>query len=150
MTTGNPFDFSQFFQPVDMEAMTKQWQDMFSGINIPNLDVSALQQAQKSNLEALAAANKAAIEGTQALMQRQAEMMQAAMTEAAEAAKSLSGIHDPKELATAQAKLVEDALNKTMNNATEITEMVKKTQEEATKAITDRVEASLEELKSQL
>jgi len=148
MKTTNPFDFSQFFQPLDLNSLTKQWQEMFSGVNIPNVDVSALQQAQQKNLEALAAANKATIEGTQQLMQRQAEMLQTAFSEATEAAKSLTGIHDPQELAAAQMKLVEDAMSKTMANATEISEMVKKSQEEAAKAITDRVTASIEEMKA--
>ncbi len=148
MKTTNPFDFSQFFQPFDLNALTKQWQEMLSGYNIPNVDISALQQIQKKNLEALAAANKATIEGAQHLMQRQAEMMQAAFSEATQAAKSLTGIHDPQELAAAQVKLVEDAMSKSMANANEISEMVKKAHEEASKAITDRVAASIEEMKA--
>jgi len=150
MTTTNPFDMSNLFQQFDPAAMTKQIQDMFGSYQIPNVDMSALMQAQSKNMQALTAANRAAIEGTQALLQRQAEMVQQALAEATEAAKSIAGSGSPQAAAAEQTKVVELAFEKAIANAAEISDMVKKTQDETTKVVSARITESLEELKSSI
>jgi hypothetical protein len=48
---------------------------------IPGVDVSALIEARRKDIEAVVTANRQAYEGTQLLAQRQAEMLQEAITE---------------------------------------------------------------------
>ena len=150
MTTSNPFDFSSLFTQFDPTAMTKQIQDMFGSYQIPNVDRSAVMQAQSKNIQALTAANRAAVEGTQALLQRQAEMMQQALAEATEAAKAIAASGSPQQAAAEQTALVEKAFEKAIANAAEISEMVKKTQDEAAKLVSARITESLEELKQNI
>lgn len=148
MSSSNPFDFSQFFKPLDPEAVSRQWQEMLSSGGVPGIDMNAYYDTYRKNLEALAAANKAAMEGTQQILQRQAEMMQAALAEATEAARSLGQTHDPAQLADAQAKVFEAAIAKSMENAAEMSDLVRQTQDEAGKALVERFNASIEELKA--
>lgn len=146
----NPFDFSKIFNQNQYDPaamMNEQVQKMFGQFKLPNVDMSALMDAQKKNLDALAAANKATIEGAQELMKRQAEILQEAMTEASTLAKDLTTSANPEELTTKQTKIVEDAMKKALENATELSGIVSKTQEETSKLITERFEASMNEIK---
>jgi phasin family protein len=150
MSTKNPLDFSNLFQQFDPTAMTKRLQEMFGNVDVPNVDVKALMETQSKNLQALTEANRAAIEGTQSLMQRQAEMVQQAMTEASEAAKALASSSGPKEALAQQTKLIESAFAKAMANAAEISDMIKKTQDQTTQLVSSRITESLADLRSSM
>ncbi|MCP5016835.1 MAG: TIGR01841 family phasin [Ketobacter sp.] len=104
-------------------------------------------QAQSKNAQALTEANRAAIEGTQKLLQRQAEMIQQALSEATEAAKTIASSGGPKEAIAAQTKAIEGAFEKAIANATEITDLVRQTQDESLKMVNTRMSESLQELK---
>lgn len=147
--SNTPFDFSKMFANLsDTSAMTKQFEDMFSQFKMPSVDTDAITAAQKKNLEALAASNKAAMEGTQTILKRQTEMMQAAMEGAAAAAKTMAGSQDPSELPQTQAKLVEEALTSALTNAQELSDMVRTTQEDASKAIAERFAEGMKEIQA--
>jgi len=150
VNTQNPFDFSVFFNQFDPTAMTKQYKDFFEKFSVPNLDMTALIEAQNKNVQVLTAANRAILEGTQALMQRQAEMVKQVLEEASEAAKSLSSAKTPQEAAEKEIKLIEDSVSEALSNFAEISEMVKKTQDETAQLMTARFNESLEELRTNI
>lgn len=150
MSTTNPFDFSNLFQQFDPTAMTKRFQDLLGNFNAPNVDVKGLMETQSKNLQALTAANRAAIEGAQTLMQRQAEMVQQAMNEASEAAKALASSSSPQEAVAEQTKLIESVFSKAMANAAEISEMIKKTQDQTTEMVSSRISESMAELRESM
>jgi len=66
--------------------------------------------------------------------------------ETSEAVKSLAGSANPQEAAEKQIKLIEDSVSKTLANFSEISELVRKTQDETTKRVTDRFNESMAEL----
>ena len=154
MDTPNPFDFSTFFKAASDDEVVKQWQDQWQALmanaQVPHLDMTAIQKTQQKNLETLATANKDVAKGAQRLMNRQAEMFQYALKEAAEAAKGLSDVKDPTQLATKQAKLVEQAMEKALANGTEIANLMKATQEETAETIAARMKEAMEELRQTL
>ena len=125
-------------------------EEMFGNVNVPNVDVKALMETQSKNLQALTEANRAAIEGTQSLMKRQAEMVQQAMAEASDAAKTLAGSSSPKEALAEQTKLIESAFAKAMANAAEISDMIKKTQDQTSQMVTSRITETLADLRSSM
>ncbi|MCP3870175.1 MAG: phasin family protein [Gammaproteobacteria bacterium] len=145
--TPNPFDFAGLFKNYDPQAFLKQIQNGFSAYQLPNLDTSALMESQKKNVEALVAANQAAFSGTQELLKQQGEMMQQAITDATEAANALAGSSNPKDLAAKQAELVQAAFEKALANSTELSELVKKNQDEVSGMVNQRVSESLKEIK---
>jgi len=145
--SNNPFDFSSVFKSYDPQAFFKQIQNGFSSYQIPNLDTTALIESQKKNVEALVAANQAAFQGTQELMRQQGEMLQQAISDATEAASDLAGSSSPKVLAEKQAELVQAAFEKALSNSAELSELVKKNQDEIGQLVNQRVSENLKEIK---
>ena len=148
MSTQNPFDFSKVFQNFDPQATIKQMQDSFKMASVPQFDAEGFANSQRKNVELLMNTNKAVLEGSQALMQRQADMIQQAIAEATEAAQSLSKSGSPEEVSKAQVELLQSAYEKALANSTEISEMIKKTQDEVVEKVNTRITESLAELKS--
>ncbi len=146
--TKNPFDLSDLLKKYDPQVIIKQFQDAISGLNVPNVDTKALLESQQKNMETLINANQAALSGTQELFKRQAEMMQQALSDATEAAKELAGVGvDPKALVAKQTELIQTAFEKTLANSHEISDLVRKKQEEVAQVVTKRVTESLGEVK---
>ncbi|MCB1759440.1 MAG: TIGR01841 family phasin [Gammaproteobacteria bacterium] len=143
----NPFDFSGLLKSYDPQAFFKQMQGGFSAYQLPNFDNKAFLDSQKKNMEALVNANQAALAGTQELLKAQSEMLQQAMADATEAAKSLAGSSNPKELAEKQTDLLQAAVEKALANSTELGELVKNNQTEISKMINERFVESMKEIK---
>lgn len=150
MSSQNPFDLSEVFKKLDAGALTEQYKEFFGKFNLPNLDMTAVIEAQNKNVQALTAANRAMLEGTQTLMKRQSEMVKQVVSEASEAAKSLGGSATPQEAADKQIKLIEDSVSEALSNFAEISEMVRKTQDETAKLVTARFNESMEELRANI
>ena len=150
MTAQKPFDFSEIMKRLDPSALTDQYKELLGKLSLPNLDVKSLIEAQNKNVQTLTAANRAILEGTQSLLQRQTEMMKQVLEEASQAVKSLGSSADPKEAADKQIKLIEDSVSKALANFSEISEMVRSTQEETTKLVTARFNESLTELRTNI
>jgi len=144
----NPFDFSEYFTPIDPKSVLDQWQKAFSGASVPHVDTNALFQAQSKNLYALIAANQAVMAGARTLLQRQGELMQEAMNEASEAMQNMGKISDSKEAAAQQSELVQAAFEKALSNTKEISDMIAQNYQEAADEINQRFSESLDEIKN--
>jgi len=150
MKAQNPFDFSELLKKLDPAAMAQQYKELFGKFNLPNLDMTALTEAQNKNVQALTAANRAMLEGTQTLMKRQGEMVKQVLNEASEAAKSLSTSSTPQEAAEKQLKVLEDSVSEALANFAEISEMVRNTQDETMRLVTARLNESMTELRANI
>jgi phasin family protein len=146
--TQNPFDFSEYFTQIDPKSLLDQWQKVFSNTPMPQVDTSALFQAQSKNLYALIAANQAVMAGARTLLQRQGELMQETMNEASEALQKLGKISDSKEAVAQQTELVQAAFEKAMSNTKEISDMITQNYQEAADEINQRFSESLNEIKN--
>ena len=144
----NPFDFSEYFTPIDPKSLLDQWQKAFSNSPIPQVDTSALFQAQSKNLYALIAANQTVMAGARTLLQRQGELMQEAMNEAGEAMQDMGKISDSKEAAAKQTELVQAAFEKALSNTKEVSDLITQNYQEAADDINQRFSESLNEIKN--
>ncbi len=135
------FDYSQF-----------DIQKMMSDFKVPGVDMQAMMEAQRKNIEALTAANRVAFEGMQAIAKRQTEILAQAMAEVSNVAQQLtsSGATNPQEMSTKQSELVKQTFEKALANMRELAEMVNKANTEAFEVINKRFTESLEELKSMM
>lgn len=137
----NPFvnvDFSKF----DVTQMLKDMQ-------VPGIDVNALMETQRRNIEALTAANRAAVDGMQAVARRQAEIMAQSLSEVSNLAQELAqSTSNPQEMGTKQAEVIRHAFEKALANMRELAEMVSKANTEAFDVMNKRFTESLEELKA--
>lgn len=136
----NPFtsvDFSKF----DVNQMLQD-------LKVPGVDINALMETQRKNIEAVTAANKAAIDGMQSIAKRQAEIMAQSFGEVSNLAQEFaSSANNPQEMGTKQAEIVKQAFDKALANMRELAEMVSKTNTEAFEVMNKRFTESLEELK---
>ena len=111
---------------------------------MPGVDMNALVEAGRKDIEALVAANKAAYESMQALARKQTEMLTASFEGMQEAAKgTLGGKGDPAK----QAETVRQAFEKALTDLKELAEMARTSQADALAHITRRGTEHLEELK---
>ena len=150
MTTEEPSDVATLLKRLDPAALADKYKELLSKFNLPNLDTKALLDAQVKNIHAVADANRAILESTQSLFQRQSEMLKQALEEASEAAKSLGSSTTAQEAADKQIKMIEDSVSKALSNFSEIVGMLRKSQDETTKQVTDRFNENLEELRASL
>ena len=114
---------------------------------VPNVDVDAMVATQKKNIDALTNANQLAIEGMQAVALRQAEIIRETveMAQAQMGQVNVSG--NPEEAVAQQTELLKASIERAVNNARELSEMVAKSNAEAFDIVNQRVTESLDEIK---
>jgi phasin family protein len=117
---------------------------------IPGVDLPALMDAQRKNVEALREANQKAYSGAVALAQRQAEIFEKTMQEWQHTAKELTSKSSVENAAAKQADLARKAIENAIGNMRELAEMAAKSQAEAYEVIGKRVKDSLEEFQHYL
>jgi phasin family protein len=120
---------------------------MLGDLKVPGIELESLMEAQRKNMEAVAAANKVAVEGMQAVAKRQAEILAESMASVSSAAQQMSGISSPQDLTAKQAEMVKAAFEKSLANLRELAEMVGKSNSEAFEVINTRFNESLQEVK---
>jgi phasin family protein len=118
---------------------------------IPGVDVSAIMESRRKDIEALVAANRQAYEGMQKLGQRQAEMLRDAMAEwQSTTMQMMSGQNlgaGAGSGAGMQAELGKRALERALANMRELAVMATTSQTQAWNMISKRFQDSLEELR---
>lgn len=121
---------------------------MMADMKVPGVDMDALMQSQRKNIEALTAANKLAFEGMQAVATRQTEILRQTMDEMSKMMSDMMAAGTPEDRMAKQADLTKAAFEKSLANMREIAEMIAKSNSEAADVITQRVSATLEEIKT--
>jgi phasin family protein len=120
---------------------------LVQSFQVPGVDVKALVEGQKKNIEAVTSANRAVVEGLQAVAKRQAEILQETMNEASKAVDTLSKAGSPQEVAVIQTDLAKTAFERALTNMRELADMVTSANQTATNTINARISASLDEIK---
>jgi phasin family protein len=110
---------------------------------LPGVDLSAVLESGRKDMEALVAANKAAYQGLQELARKQTEMLTDAMRKIQEAAKRAGSAHPESE----PTQLAREAFQKTLADMKELADIVRRSQAEAMSKVTDRAIEHLQELK---
>ena len=121
---------------------------MMADFKVPGVDMDAMLQSQRKNIEALTAANQLAVEGMQAVARRQMEILRQTMEEASTTMQGMMATGTPEEGVAKQADLVKTAFEKALSNMKEMAEMIAKSNYEAADVLSKRVSASLEEIKA--
>ena len=115
-------------------------------LKLPGVDIAAIVEAQRKDMEALAEANRQAYEGIKALAERRNEMLKEAFTKWRDAMKEASGT----ELVTKQASLARQGVRDAIANVRELAQMEAKSRKEAWKVVQERFEENLASLKKLL
>ena len=131
-TPKNPFG--------DITALMEQFK-------MPGVDMAAIVEARKKDIEALTEANKAAFESMQALAAKQAALMTEAMQGMQVAAQGLlsgTAVQDPAK----QMDVMRKGFEKTLADMKDLADMALHAQSEAMVRITQRASEQMERVKT--
>ena len=137
---GEEFDFSKM---MDFSKLAAEFK-------LPGVDMQAVMDSQRRNLEALGAANKRAMEGMQAVARRQSEIFRQMMEETQASMRDFMAAASPEDKAARQTDLAKSAFERAIANMRELSEMVAQSNNEAFDVINKRVTESLDEFKRAL
>ena len=106
---------------------------------LPGVDVAALVDRERKNIEALTKANKIAFEGFQALVRKQSEILQESMTHAIANAR--------KQDVAKNMEVAKQGFEKALDHMRELAEMAAKSQREAFEIVRKRIDENMEEMR---
>jgi phasin family protein len=125
--------------------------DMFSqfghDLKMPDVDVDAILNHHRKNLEALEKSAKASAAGASSVMSRQREMLQRTFQEITEMAQSYRAPGNPQELMTRQAEFARKSFEAAVKDAGEVSELVKKSSTDSIEILRARIRESMEEIR---
>jgi phasin family protein len=113
---------------------------------LPGIDIAAIVESQRQDMETLAEANRQAYEGIKALAERRNQMLKEAFGKWQEAMKGASGT----EMITKQGELARQGLQDAIANVRELAQMEAQSRKKAWKVVQDRFEENLAKLKKLL
>ncbi len=142
--TTNFFDPAQFTEMFKSYDMTK----FFPTAQAPQVDPSALMEAQKKNMDTLIEANQKAAEGYKALFEKQVKVFETTMTEARKHATAFDASDMSPDAAQKQTEFAKAAFEKALNNMTVLAEEAQKANTDAYKVVSARIEDSVKELQA--
>lgn len=102
---------------------------------------------QRRNIDALARANQLAVEGMQTVARRQAEIVRAGIEEASALLRDLAQSRTTEDRVSRQTEAAKRALEQSLSNARELTEIVARASNEAVDIINRRMGKSLDEVR---
>lgn len=118
--------------------------------SVPSVDTKAFAEAMRKNTEAMNEAMQLAGEGSQAFAQRCSEIMSQFVEDQSTIAKEMFTEGSPEEKIAKQTDIMKKNYEKSVLNVRELSDMISKSNIEASNIINKRVSASLGEIKSML
>ncbi|MFZ4762160.1 MAG: phasin family protein [Alphaproteobacteria bacterium] len=131
------------FPMMDMDF----WKNL-TDMKVPGMDMNVFVQAGRRNMETANAVNQLVLEGVQALVRSQIGIFRQSVEEVSCVMRDLLADCSTEEKMAKQADLVKNSYEKTLANVREISEIVVKSNTEASDLINKRVSESLTEFKS--
>jgi len=113
---------------------------------LPGIDLNALMEARRKDIDALAAANRTALEGIQSLNQKQAEILRATMDQLQSIVKTAAG----SATSASTGEIVQQALQKAFLSMRELAEVAYKSQSDAFAVVSQRAQENIQEVKGLL
>jgi phasin family protein len=113
---------------------------------LPGVDINAIVEARRKDVEALTQANQVAYESMQALARREAEILQQTMAEWQGAMAGMAG-KTPQEMAARGTELATQAFGRALANMRELAEMASNSQSQTYEILNRRFQENLEELR---
>lgn len=135
--------FTAFLKNNDLSKFMEQYQSL-------PFDLQGLMETQRKNLQSLTEAQQLVIGNIQAIAQRQTEIVSRMMQEQSSITQELLKEGTPEEKMAKNAELFKKSCETAMANAAEISEMVKKSSEQASSILNKRMSASMKEIQSSL
>jgi phasin family protein len=130
---------------------SESFMDMFSNfgrdLKMPSVDVEAILNHHRKNLEALQKSAAASASGAQDLMAKQRQILQDTMSEITDMAQSYRAPGNPQEMMTKQAEFARRSFETAVKNASETAEIIKKSGTESVDVLRERIRETMEEIR---
>jgi phasin family protein len=123
---------------------------MLEQFKLPGIDVAAIIEARRKDIDAVMTANRVALDGAQALGQKQAEILRKTLEEVRSLVQQATAAGSMTEKSSKAGELVQKALHEALANMRELADTAYKSQTDAFAVVSKRVEANLDELKAML
>lgn len=117
--------------------------DAAKNFKLPGLDMNALVDANRQNLEAIAKSAQALTQGGQAVATKQQEIMTGLMQEIQSAVAGFKPPGNPQEIAAKQSELARTAFNAAVENLKDSAAEIQKSGTEASSIIMARVKEAV-------
>ncbi len=134
-------NFTDFFAQNDFSKL-------FEGYNAAPVDMKAFLETQRKNLQALSEVQQTAMEGLQAVAQRQTELLSKFVEDNSSIAKQALSEGTPEEKIAQNAEIFKTTYERNVDSLQELSELINKSNQQATGILNKRVTASVNELKS--
>ncbi len=136
--------------PAGVDAGAMPWLDdlkkLIDRFQLPGVDVAALIDWQRKDMEAIAEANRQAYEGIKALVERRSEILQETLAEWQAAVKDATGTN----AVSRQADTAKQGFEKAVANFRELSQMEAQARTNAWKVLQDRMQENLGNLQKLL
>ena len=119
---------------------------LVGNFKLPGVDVKAIVESQRKDMEALAEANRQAYEGIKALAKRRNEILQEALSEWQAAMKDATG----KDAISKNAERAKQGVKQAIDRFRELAEMESETRRKSWKVLQDRFQENLQNLQNVL
>jgi phasin family protein len=137
-------------QPTGADANAMPWlndlKKLIEKYQLPGVDVAALVEWQRKDMEALAEANRQASEGIKALVERRNEILQETLAQWQAALKDATST----DAMSKQAEAVRQGVQQAIANFRELSEMEAQARSNAWKVVQDRLQENLANLQKLL
>ena len=143
-------DFTKIYADFDPAKMSDQVMKAMKGGSIETVDVNAMMDIQRKNMEALNKASQATFEGVQQIAQKQADLFKAVFDQATTAADTLGKASSPQDLAAKEIDLCKSVFEASLANSKKVADMFTKVNDSAAKVLSGRISEALDEMKGQL
>lgn len=121
---------------------------LMGGMKVPTMDTSLFLDAQRKNLQAMAAANQTAVEGMQTVVKRHADLMRQSLESINELSTGMMTPGSPKDQFAKQAEMTKKQFEKSLSDMKEMAELIGKSQAEVSGIITSRISEALDEVRT--
>lgn len=133
------------------QPATPSFMDMFAqfgrDLKLPNVDVEAVLEHHRKNLEALEKSAKASAAGASSLVTRQRQMLEDTLREVSELADSYRSPGTPREVMARQTEFARKAFESAVGNAGEVAEIVRKSGTESIDILRERIRQAMTEIR---
>jgi len=125
-----------------------EYQKVIGQFKLPGIDVGAILESRRKDIEAIAEANTTALAGVQSLAQKQSEILHTTLTELQSLVSRVS--KSEAQPAANTGEVVQQALQKALVDMQELADTAYRAQADSVAVVTKRVAEHVEELKTLL
>jgi phasin family protein len=117
---------------------------------LPGIDIAAIIEMRRKDIEALMTANRVALEGAQSVGQKQVEILRSTLDQLSSLIQQATASGSMTEKTTKTGELVQQVLQRALENMRELAETAYKTQSDTYAVLTKRIQENLDEARALL